>query len=75
MYYRLNQYWVDQGEEHIKIIQSRFYPLVKYKGGENPILINTVTEIGPEKHIGSGGNMILIATLKSDSHIIQRVII
>lgn len=75
MYYRLNQYWVDQGEEHIKIIQSEFYPLVNYKGGESPDLINAVTEVGPEEHVYSGGNMVLVATLKSDSHLIQRVII
>lgn len=75
MYYRLNQYWVNQGEEHIKIVQSKFYPLVSYKGGESPDLINAVTEIGPEEHAYSGGNMVLVATLKSDSHIIQRVII
>lgn len=75
MYYRLNQYWVNQGEEHIKIVQSKFYPLVNYKGGESPDLINTVTEIEPEEHTCSGGNMVQVTILKSDSHIIQRVII
>lgn len=75
MYYRLNQYWVNQGEEHLNIIQSKFYPLVDYKGGESPDLINTVVEVGPEEHAYSGGNMLLVAILKSDSHLIQRVII
>lgn len=75
MYYRLNQYWVDQGEEHIKIIQSEFYPLVNYKGGESPDLINAVAEVEPEEHSSSGGNMISVVILKSDSHLIQRVII